>query len=151
MMETVEVYIDNISTDEMNDGKAYSILSNNMSDIVANNTTITSTLAMMQKENRMLFNKINSPENKLSAATDKSATNTTKTYTSSGPGPGDTKEWVKGGHCWAHGYGVVPDHGRSMCGIQNKNPRNKDKSIHADTMGGVHIQQRLTQLTVGYN
>ena len=69
MMETVEVYIDNISTDEMNDGNAYSILSNNMSDIVANNTIITSTVAMMQKENRMLFNKINSPENKLSAAT----------------------------------------------------------------------------------
>ena len=49
IMDTVKGYINNISAADTNYGNAYLLLSNNMNDIVANNTTLTNTVANMQK------------------------------------------------------------------------------------------------------
>ena len=49
MMDTIKGYINNISAADTNYGNAYLLLSNNMNGIVANNTTLTNTVAKMQK------------------------------------------------------------------------------------------------------
>ena len=104
-MDMIKGYLDNISEAAKNDGNAYFLLTDNMSNIVANNTTRTSTVATTQK-NRMFRDQIKSLEDKLAVATCMTAPITTKTYTSPGPGTGNPQKWVKVGYCWEHGYGV---------------------------------------------
>ena len=45
MMDTVKGYLDNIFVAANNYGDTYLLLANNMSNIVANNNTLTSTVA----------------------------------------------------------------------------------------------------------
>ena len=128
IMDTFKGYLDNISAAATNHGNAYLLLTNNMSDIFSNNTTLTSTVVMTQKENCTLRNKINSLGNELAAATGKKSPTTTKTYTIPWPGTCNPKKWLKGGYYWAHGYVVVPDHRSSTCGSRSNNTQNKEKS-----------------------
>ena len=135
MMDTVEGYLNNITVAATNDGTAYLLLSDNMINIVANNTTLTNTVATMQKENSILRDKIDSLKNKLVAETGKAVPVTTKNYTIPWPVTGSPKKWMKGGYCWAHGCGVGPDHDSSTCGSQNKNLWKKFKATCSDIMG----------------
>ena len=106
-----------------------------MSDIVANNTTLINTVTMMQKKNRMIPDKIKSLKNELTAATDKAAQATTKTYTILWPGTGNSKKMVKDGYFRAHGCGITSHYNISTCCSENKNPRHKVKATRADIMG----------------
>ena len=82
MMNKVKGYLENISAVASNNDNAYSLPVNNISNIFTNNNTLTSTVATIQKVNRMHRDKINSLENKLTAETGKAAPTITKTYTS---------------------------------------------------------------------
>ena len=65
IMDSVEGYLNKIAASTINDGNAYLLLTYKMINIVANNTTLTNTVAMMQTEKRMICNKTKSIENKL--------------------------------------------------------------------------------------
>ena len=55
-MDSVEGYLNKIAASTINDGNAYLLLTYKMIIFVANNTTLTNTVAMMQTEKRMICN-----------------------------------------------------------------------------------------------